>query len=89
MPCLFSYDEDEILSPQALKQTELNISHFFEWNLMFFTYYDFLEEFMSLGVLFENEKIAVPSTHGSGVENRAVINEATQNEDLDSDTLSY
>lgn len=44
---------------------------------MFFTYYDFLEEFLSLGVLFENEKIAVPSTQGSGIENRAVINEAT------------
>jgi hypothetical protein len=45
---------------------------------MFFTYYDYLEEFLSLGVLFENEKIAIPSmSQGTGLENRAVINEAT------------
>jgi len=45
---------------------------------MFFTYYDYLEEFLSLGALFENEKIAIPSmSQGTGLENRAVINEAT------------
>jgi len=75
------------LTKEALKQAELNISHFFNWNLFFFTFYDHLEEFISLGLLMESEKIIIPSI-GNGGDNKAVINEATQIEDLDSESKS-
>jgi hypothetical protein len=52
---------------------------------MFFTFYDHLEEFMSLGLLLESEKLIVPQNIQ---EHKAVINEATQNEDIDSETRS-
>jgi hypothetical protein len=59
---VFNPEIDEILTKTALRQAELNISHFFSWNLVFFTYYDHLEEFMSLGVLFEKDMLVIPST---------------------------
>lgn len=57
---------------------------------MFFTYYDYLEEYMSLGLLLESDKIILPSipSQENNADNRAVINEATQNEDIDSETRS-
>jgi hypothetical protein len=57
--------------------------------LNFFTFYDHLEEFLSLGVLLDSDKLVIPSTQqGASIgENKAVINEATQIESLD-DSLS-
>jgi len=64
------------LTKNALKQAELNISKYFDWNLFFFTFYDHLEEFISMGILLESDKIMIPASKLS-LENKAVMNEAT------------
>ena len=33
-----------------MKQAELKIAKFFDWNLMFMSFYDHLEQFMALGM---------------------------------------
>ena len=44
-------------SIRELKQSEVQVSNFFEWNLMFKTPYDYLEMFITLGVVLKSDTI--------------------------------
>jgi len=45
------------ISSSTIKKTELKLSHFFDWKIEKFTFYDFLEYFMLLGTLFDTDQL--------------------------------
>lgn len=42
---------------RALKNTEIEIATYFDWNVRNITFYDYLEHFLSIGVFIENDEI--------------------------------
>ncbi len=44
-----------LVNPLSIKRREIEISHFFDWNIAMMTFYDFLEQFMFMGVVFESD----------------------------------
>jgi len=46
-----------MIKERALRKKEIEISHFYNWNMVMMTFYDFLEQFLSMGVVFDNDQI--------------------------------
>jgi hypothetical protein len=45
------------VSEEALRLTEIDISRFYDWNVAMMTFYDYLEQFMQMGLVFENDRV--------------------------------
>jgi hypothetical protein len=60
-----------VWSFKELKEKEIVISEFFDWNLCFYTYFDYLEHFTNIGILYSTDLVEPSNTksknvHGSG-----------------------
>ena len=42
-----------------MKTTEVEISNFYGWNFMLLTFYDYIEKFLTLGILFSDDKVSI------------------------------
>jgi len=58
-----------------MKQSELNIASHYEWNLMFMTFYDYLEQFLALGVLLRSDFLKFERPAQQSAINRAAKSE--------------
>lgn len=52
---------------QKLKEAEIVVSLFFDWNFMFFTYFDYLEHFCSMGILFSSDSVMSNNIKSSAI----------------------
>lgn len=48
-----------LVKPQSIKRREIEISHFYDWNIAMMCFYDFLEQFMFMGVVLESDQVKV------------------------------
>jgi hypothetical protein len=59
-----------VVTDRQIKKKEIEISHFYDWNICMMTFYDYLEQFMVMGMLFDNDVVLVrkeePQATGSG-----------------------
>ena len=46
----------------GIKKTEIEIAQFFDWNICMMTFYDFLEQFLHMGYLFEDDEVFVENS---------------------------
>ena len=42
---------------KELKQAEIEVAKYFDWNLHYLTYYDYLEHYLNIGILFNSDSI--------------------------------
>ena len=53
---------DNYLSVEDIKRLEVEMCVAYSWNLSFLTFYDFLEHFLCLGILFSDDQIMVANS---------------------------
>jgi hypothetical protein len=56
-----------IWSFKDLKEKEIVISDFFDWNLCFYTYFDYLEHFTNIGILYSTDLVEPSNTKSKNV----------------------
>lgn len=52
--------KDHILTAQMIKKTEIEICEFFGWNISYLTFYDHLREYLSMGLVDEEDLVQLP-----------------------------
>lgn len=48
-----------IIHPSVIKRREIEISHFFDWNIAMMTFYDYLEQFLVMGTVLAQDQVRV------------------------------
>ena len=47
--------KENIWTKAELKQAEIRIANYFEWNMHFFTFFDYIQNYLSTGILFSSD----------------------------------
>lgn len=48
-----------IVQPTVIKRREIEISHFFDWNIAMMNFYDYVEQFLFMGTAFSQDQVRV------------------------------
>lgn len=59
---------EHIIEEKDLRGMELSLSQFYDWNLSMMTYYDFLEQFMHMGLTFATDTVKIKQKETSATE---------------------
>lgn len=50
---------EHLIEEKELRDMEIELSQFYDWNMVMMTYYDLLEQFMHMGLTFANDKVKI------------------------------
>lgn len=60
MVSMIVHASGNLVQPKAIKRREIEISHFYDWNIAMMSFYDFLEQFMFMGTALETDQVKIP-----------------------------
>lgn len=55
--------KDNYWTVRDLKKAEIEIAEYFDWNFQYLTYYDYLEHYLNIGILFSSDSIKKSNQH--------------------------